>query len=335
MASSVPSDNIDEQAARWAARAAYGDMPSALARAFDAWMAADRRHRGAYLRARAGLYAAEDAVLAKRGVSPSAVLLAGNDDAAMPGTGIRPPWGGKARWALGGAVAASLLAVVGIGLPMLNRPGPGQVAAADHILTLSDGSAATLGDGARIEFAMGDGVRKVVLVQGEATFHVAKDRAHPFVVQSGDVYAQATGTVYSVRRIGKTGGAVRVDEGSVLVWGRDERDQAVLLHAGGALTLEPGPRLPVAAGLAQPTPPAPPPPELAQISLDNVTIAAAALRFNRINRTQIVIADPAIGEVRVVGLFRANDPQHFADAAAAVAGGEVRQSKDRIEIKLK
>jgi transmembrane sensor len=183
---------------------------------------------------------------------------------------------------------------------------------------------------------MRDGVRKVMLLQGEATFHVAKDRQHPFVVQSGDVYAQATGTVYSVRRAGAAGGAVRVDEGSVLVWVRDERDQAVLLHAGDAVTLEPGIGRPdrVEAGRQESSPP-PPPPELAQISLDNVTIEAAARRFNRINRAQIIIADPAVGQVRIVGLFHANDPERFAEAAAAVAGADAEVQEDRIEIKMK
>ena len=67
-------------------------------------------------------------------------------------------------------------------------------------------------------------------------------RDSPFVVQAGDVYAQATGTVYSVNRVDRTGGRVKVTEGSVLVWAQDERDQAVLLRAGGELTLKPAPR---------------------------------------------------------------------------------------------
>jgi transmembrane sensor len=192
---------------------------------------------------------------------------------------------------------------------------------------------ATLGEGAKLEFAMRDGVRKVRLLRGEALFHVAKDRAHPFVIQSGDVYAQATGTVYSVRRVGETGGAVRVQEGSVLVWGRDDREQAVLLHAGGALTLEPGLPRPD-TDVARVVRPSPPPPALAQIALDDVTIAAAAERFNRINRTRIVV-DPAVGQIRIVGLFRANDPERFAQAAAAVAGGETEIGNGTIVIKPK
>ena len=60
-----------------------------------------------------------------------------------------------------------------------------------------------------------------------------------------------------------------------------------------------------------------------QISLDNESILAATKRFNRVNRTQIVVRDPAIGDVRIVGLFQANEPEHFAQAAAAIADAKV------------
>ncbi|MGF7150465.1 transmembrane sensor [Sphingomonas zeicaulis] len=329
MASSVPADVIDAQAARWAARALYGEMPAA----FDAWLAADRRHRGAYLRARAGLYAIEDAVADSAGVAAApapAPVQAGNDDEAP----ARPRWRIPRPLLFGGALAASLAALVGLGLPMIGSLQPAREAS-DLRLTLADGSVATLGEDARIAYALRDGVRSVALIQGEAVFHVAKDRAHPFVVRSGDVYAQATGTVYSVRRVGGTGGAVRVSEGSVLVWARDERDQAVLFHAGDAVTLEPGTRQPAPPALAKPAPPPSPPPALAQIALDNVTIETAARRFNRINRTRIEIADPAVGQMRIVGLFRADDPEQFARAAAAVARAEVEISGDGSFIKLK
>jgi transmembrane sensor len=193
---------------------------------------------------------------------------------------------------------------------------------------LRDGSVVTLARGARIAFEVADGSRKVTLLGGEATFHVAKDKAHPFVVRSGDVYAQATGTVYSVNRIGNTGGAVHVTEGSVLVWARDERDQAVLLRAGGRLSLDPGPR-------AAPPAPALPPPELAQISLNDVPVSTAVARFNRVNHTQIVIADPAIGDAKVIGLFRADDPHQFARAVAALSNGSIIEQDGIIVIKSK
>jgi transmembrane sensor len=122
-------------------------------------------------------------------------------------------------------------------------------------------------------------------------------------------------------------------EGSVLVWARDERDQAVLLHAGGELTLKPGPQLPEPKPMA--VAPHLPPPELAQMAFDNEPIRSAVVRFNRVNSRKIVIADSEIGNTEIVGLFRANDPERFAQAAAAMANGTVEHEKGKIVIKLK
>ncbi len=220
------------------------------------------------------------------------------------------------RWA---AIAACLAVVSVVTLSLWPREQSSLVA--HQIMKLRDGSVVTLADGAKIDFALSDRDRKITLLSGAATFKVAKDSSRPFVVRSGDVYAQATGTEYSVRRLGDTGGAVHVKEGSVLVWARDDREQAVLLHAGGELTLDPGPGNVV---------PSLPSPAIAQISLDNVTIASAVARFNNVNRTKIVIADAEIGAIRIVGLFSAHDPDQFAQAAAIVAGARVLHRQDEI-----
>ncbi len=137
-----------------------------------------------------------------------------------------------------------------------------------------------------------------------------------------------------VTRVGLTGGTVKVTEGSVLVWSRDERDQAVLLHAGDAVTLDLGP-IEAARLRRRWPPPSLPPPELAQISLDNVPIKSAVVRFNRVNSTKIVIDRSGDRETRIVGLFRTNDVEQFAQAAAALSGGKVEYEKGRIEIKKK
>ncbi len=126
------------------------------------------------------------------------------------------------RWA---AIAACLAVVSVVTLSLWPREQSSLVA--HQIMKLRDGSVVTLADGAKIDFALSDRDRKITLLSGAATFKVAKDSSRPFVVRSGDVYAQATGTEYSVRRLGDTGGAVHVKEGSVLVWARDDREQAV------------------------------------------------------------------------------------------------------------
>jgi len=312
--------------------AEYSEMTPETHAGLDAWLAADRRHRGAFLRARAGLYVAEDAVIAARPAPEAASLVFDNDNQRHHEAQIsRRRFVRRAGIAVAGgtALAASVATFLAIG-PLFRQPEP---AATEQVVTLRDGSVATLGKDARIAVTLTPDYRRITLLNGEATFKVAHDKARPFVVQSGDVFAQATGTVYSVRRIDGTGGTVKVTEGSVLVWARDERDQAVQLHAGGELTLKPGPHVPdVASNIA--TPPHLPPPELAQFSFDNEPIRAAAMRFNRVNSTRIVIADPAIGDTAIVGLFRVNDPERFAQAAAALTGARVEHQHSNIVIKM-
>ena len=331
MARPGPIDAIEEQAIRWASRAEYGDMMPAERAELEAWLKCDRRHQGAFLRARAGLYAMEDAVIGAHGGGGAL-----NDNDVRGG---RPEWTPREHGWLGrvavGMAASLTLAVFGGGLLYLQQSEP---RAQGRVLSLADGSTARLAEGATIRFERADGMRKVTLVRGMATFEVAKDKAHPFVVFSGDVSAQATGTVYSVARVGDTGGTVEVKEGKVLVWARDERDQAVLLRAGGKLTLEPGPEdepSPVPMAKAPVRMPPLPAPQLAQISLDNDRIADAVVRFNRVNETRIVINDKTIGELRIVGLFRANEPERFAKAAAAIAGAGIAKSQNEIVIFMK
>lgn len=309
-------------------------MTSEVRAELDAWLAADPRHGGAYLRARAALYLAEDAVIGPVR-SNVQVPQSVNDNGDEPEVSLyRRLFAGRWRSLSGGvALAMATVALGVVGISRLPTIFPVGSAPAAHVTKLRDGSIATLGDDAEIDVAFSPDYRRITLVNGEAVFNVAKDRGRPFVVQSGDIYAQATGTVYSVRRVGATGGTVRVEKGSVLVWSRDERDQAVLLRAGAELTLQPGLRVPgpefrdVERSVS--------PTAQAQISLNNVPIKQAVVRFNRVNSTKIIIDDPTIGEIEIVGLFRANDPETFARAAAAVGGGVMDRRDHKIVIKHK
>lgn len=340
MASTGPTNRINDQAIRWAVEMTYGEMTPESRVELDAWLAADTRHRGALVRARAWMRATEDAVIEAHSVevpSPDIPFPASdNDNGSGPDETVAAPLRrGVSRWsgrAAAGAAALTICvtALVAAGVPVL-APFRQTELAATEIVKLNDGTIATLDRDAKIEVTLLPDYRRITLVSGKASFNVAKDKGRPFVVQSGDVYAQATGTVYSVSRAGRFGGTVEVTEGSVLVWPRDERDQAVLLHAGGSVTLDPGP------DSSKPKRAAPrlPPPELAQISLDDVPIKSAVARFNRVNSTKIVIADPAIGDIRIIGLYRANDPEAFAQAAATVSGARMVRGQRTIVIKMK
>jgi transmembrane sensor len=293
-------ERIDAQAAQWAARHALGEKTDADEAKFQAWLGTDRQHQGAYLRAQASYYAMEDAVLA------SPVPVASNDDE-------RAPSSASARWrtffrpalAAGLSVAACVTAAV-----LIRAPEASDAAERSAHETLADGSSVVFGPDGAVTAAIDGASRRITLERGSATFHVAKDRSRPFVVQSGQVYAEATGTVYSVQRVGRVGGAIRVSEGSVRVWAEGAREKAVMLQAGQALTLDPA--------AAQPTATA-----RQDLWFDNVSIADAAARFNSVNAIQIVVADPAIGRVTIMGGFKPDRPAEFARAAAAITGAQV------------
>lgn len=89
---------------------------------------------------------------------------------------------------------------------------------------LIDGSVVTLNTQTRLELRFSAGERRVLLLQGEATFEVAHDADRPFRVDAGDRIFQALGTVFNVER-GKQGTVeLTVTEGRVLMFSPEPVD---------------------------------------------------------------------------------------------------------------
>lgn len=63
---------------------------------------------------------------------------------------------------------------------------------------LSDGSVVELGQHARIVVQFSPSLRRVVLVEGQALFQVAKNPSAPFVVSAGSLEVRAVGTAFTV-----------------------------------------------------------------------------------------------------------------------------------------
>lgn len=337
MRKSVPNP-IDEQATDWVIRMGYGQMTAEAEAEFSAWLKADRRHQGAFFRAKGALSAMEAPVVAR----PSA-HLSWNDNEAEPASSYdrAPPEEGKGRrfgrWPVALGAAALAASLIGAALFHQARPVTDEVpklvslpvpeGMEEH--ALPDGSRALVRSGGEISIHYDGTVRKIILEKGEAVFHVAKDEKRPFVAQAGDVYAQATGTVYRVDRQGASGAAVRVEEGSVMVWAGNERDQAVLLRAGGSIMLDPGAAKQPAPQLSSL------PPEIAELSFDTIPIATAIARFNRVNDRKIILRDETIGTIKIDGIFKANRPDEFAAAIAALGGAHVKETPNGYVIYVK
>jgi transmembrane sensor len=313
----VVPDRIEQEAAAWALRHPVDGTEQAE---LDAWLRSDPRHAGALLRNMAGLSVIETA-------------LAPADEDFAP---RRRGKGVSRRWMLagtGGALAASVAGVFG-----WSRLA-GQYVATERgeirRLPLADGSVATINTASALRITMASDSRRIALEDGQAWFQVAKDRTRPFIVDAGIAQARAVGTAFSVSR-GPEGVQVAVTEGTVAVWPSDSSGAMTILKAGDCATFRPR-----AAAPSVVSEPARIERALAwrngDIALENETLGEAIAQFNRYNRQQLVLADPALAKERLVGLFKLDKPENFAamltaslDVEMTIRGDEIRLSRKRL-----
>lgn len=314
------ANDIDALASEWATRVAEGTLNPSDAAHLEQWLCADTRHRGAFVRAQAG-WRMVSRIARTQG-------LAGEPEPTparpAPRRRFTPPR------LIGAAIAAGLVAAVTLGLTLGDRPrdyrsGVGEV----RSIVLEDGSTATIGSGSALEVAMHADARALRLDAGEAWFDVAHNRARPFVVAAGDIRVRAVGTAFAVCRTAN-GIDVLVSDGTVEVRRGD---------AGPAERVSAGQTLHIPARATAPAIRATPGLDAVDrqlgwrqglIILDGEPLASAAARFNRYNRVQIAIEDPALAAIRLTGRFKSSEALAFAQAAGKVAHARVVQREDRI-----
>lgn len=141
----------------------------------------------------------------------------------------------------GRIAALALLAVIFLGLgadsPWMPASAPAHYATAvgeTRDIVLPDGSRVTLGGASDIAVDYHPYARRVVLVDGEALFRVAKRPDRPFIVEAAGGSARALGTTFNVRR-GAEGVTVSVAEGLVQVQLKGG-DDSVRLPIGNEVT---------------------------------------------------------------------------------------------------
>lgn len=318
-------DDVDDAAARWALRDPLdGDAGAAL----GAWLAQDRRHAGALLRARAAL------TLVDRAIAPPSATAPAVSGRVRPRFEGGQGKGQTRRWLLagaGGAIAATLAGVVGWSRVMGERVATarGEI----RRLPLADGSVATIDTDSAMRVVLASDSRRVALERGQAWFQVAKDRQRPFVVDAGIAQVRAVGTAFSVRRAA-SGVQVAVTEGTVAIWASDARGSMTILEAGQFATFANGATTPV-TGRA----PAAIERALAwrdgEIALENETLGNAVAEFNRYNRQQLVLDDDRLAAERIVGLFQIDNPGDFAATVEATFDVAVTTTPDAIRLARK
>jgi transmembrane sensor len=206
--------------------------------------------------------------------------------------------------------------------------------------TLADGSIVRVGPLTELRFEFTEARRYVRLSGGEAVFQVAKDPARPFLVAAGVAVVHAVGTRFGISRT-EDRVLITVAEGTVAVtqaaaptrWfeppaTREAVRPAVPVAAGeqaaipaeGPVTVE---RVDVASALAW---------AQGRLIFDDQNVAAAVIEFNRRNRVQIRIDDPAIAARPVRGVFDAADPESFAQFIARAAHATLVREPDVVRV---
>jgi transmembrane sensor len=253
----------------------------------------------------------------------------------------------RLRWrvvGLAGALAAAAALVIAYlpSQPLPTAPGRAAVSMAlkPERRVLADGSSIELNAGAEIEVAFSAESRAVRLTRGEALFAVVRDSHRPFVVTAGAVTVRAVGTEFAVRlavdEVGVlvTEGRVAVEPTTVTVAAAVDPAKpaadtvpaaapVVYVDAGNRLTV---PVAAPAAALPRPSPVSAMEAQAAlawrgmRIEFTNTPLAEVVALFNRHNRTELAVGTVDVGEIRISGIFWADDPEGFARLLEASAG---------------
>lgn len=317
---SLTNQKIDSLAAHWAARRALRALSPQEEAEFEAWLAADIRHLGAYGRA--------EAVLCRLERLNGVTLDAGPTDGA-----VQSAWNRRHVIFAGGA-AAGVVAAIGVGLSLSHTTRDETYSTAIgqmRQIVLDDGSVVSLNTNSQMTVRFSKEARNITLFRGEALFDVAKNKSRPFIVSAGDTKVRAVGTSFTVSVLPKRPIEVLVREGIVEL-ARSTTPAAIPVRASAniqALAPIDAPIVTVAVpegklvrDLAW---------QRGRIAFDNQSLEDAANEFARYSEVRIVVA-PAVSHRTVTGLFASNDPVGFAKAAAGVLGlrVEVRDSEIRI-----
>jgi len=217
----MANDTMREQAIAWAVRT--GDPAFDDWDAFTRWLEQDPAHAQAY----------DEAVLAVGEATEAlqSVPQAQNDDEPIAREVSRRRW-------LGGAIAASLALVVGLGVWQLRggtyavETAPGEM----QVIALGEGGEIAVAGGSRIVLDRDD-PQRATLERGRALFTLRHDEQAPFRLTVGGDTLVDVGTVFDVKRMAGGGMTVAVSEGAVMLNpGRDDVRVAsgqVLTRSGG------------------------------------------------------------------------------------------------------
>ena len=317
---SMPSaKDIDAQAAIWLERRDDQGWSEQDQSAFDAWLAEALANRVAYWRIKAA-WGRADRLVVLRGQAADAPAQRGR---------LIPPVLLKiaavfAVVALAGVVATS----------MLSRPQDRVYTTqigGHEIVRFADGTQVELNTDTVLRSRMTTDQRVVWLEKGEAYFQVKHDALHPLIVMVGNHRVTDLGTKFLVRtdtarlEVAVLEGRVWFDvpEGGTQQPSLPLSPGQVAIAAGRHVSLEKKSMRTLTNELGW---------RRGVLVFKDTTLTEAAAEFNRYNRQKLSIPDPAVGFIKIGGIFQATNVSAFTEVAEDVLGLRVNDHGGEIVI---
>lgn len=339
-----PAGDPHEEAAYWAVRVAEAPSQGEDCARFEAWLNDDPQNIARLenvLRCWGAVehYAAAEPIMALREEA-----LAAARESAVSRRHVLPDWGRRAAL----AAASLMLMLMGAGIwmnlqPVQYRTGIGE----RRVITLTDGSTLSIDAGSAVSVQYSNGERDLSLDGGRAKFVVAKDPLRPFIVRAGSKLVVATGTEFSVERIGDQ---VRVIlyKGHVALLDADSPDyRQILVSTAAGVPARPlmSPNeevtLPEAESAAPTVPAATISSAEARRSLswesgllvfNDQPLEEVVARVNRYADQPLRIGDSEARGLRVSGVFRAGDTNALLQGLEGAFHVRARREADSIAI---
>lgn len=303
MAPRLPSAEIDDIAAGWAAKLDHRPLAADEEAVLKSWLDADPRHLGAFAKARAVALHSQRAFALGPTFDPK---------------GFAEP--NRRRFLMGAAAAAASLLVTGTtAWRLLRRDSFSTQIGETRSVPLEDGSVITLNTDSAVSVRFTRSNRDIRLLRGEALFDVAKDAKRPFTVDANGTSVRAVGTSFTVSLLPDKPVEVLVREGVVEIGRSGDSGPPVRAGANTKAVVERQaavvPTLVDSATVTR---------EISwrvgRIAFEGESLAQAAGEFARYSEIRILIEDPEIGAKSITGLFVSNDPIGFAKAVALSLG---------------
>jgi transmembrane sensor len=333
------NQQIADEASAWWVDFSEGDVDAEGRVAFNRWLKTSPEHVRAYLEVSAlwedssHLEGPDAQALLAAPPPPEDIVPRLRVGAERLGAnGLRRARPFATGWFMG--IAATAVVLAGGGWVVFNKHNFYATERGEQrTVQLQDGSVVELDTASRLRVNFTRDTRDVVLLSGQALFHVAPDPNRPFVVDCDGSKVRAVGTQFDVYK--KGGGAtVTVIEGKVAVSRASQSQQVAseptLLAAGEQASISPGAVtrvVPSSTSLAAASAWTE-----RRLVFESEGLEQVVAEFNRYNARTLVIKDPTLRAFHVSGDFSAFDSGQLLEFLTHRFAVKVVRTEDEIQI---